>query len=195
MKSHWLKIGCVFAFSLLFRLLPFRPPNVELILTSQMPVAKAYGALAGFSFGALSVLVFDLLTGTLGPWSLITAPTYGILGLFAGWYFKNRGGRKHFVYFAIAGTLFYDAITGLSIGPLFFGQSFAGALFGQVPFTLMHLLGNVSFALVLSPYLERVLTVPSSLFLEKSGLSKIQDPHKTQNPKTPNDTIRVCPSV
>ena len=157
MKQSWLKLIGVFAFSLLFRLLPFRPPNVELILASQMPIAKTYGKLAGFLFGALSILAFDLMTGTIGPWTLITAPTYGVLGLFAAWYLKKRVGTKHFVYFAIAGTLFYDAATGLTVGPLFFHQSFMVAVLGQIPFTLMHLLGNIAFALILSPFLVRFL--------------------------------------
>ncbi len=147
----------VFGAGLLFRFLPFRPPNVELILASAMPMAKVHGKTAGFLFGALSILVFDLLTGTLGSWSLITAPAYGLVGLFAGWFLKNRSGRKQFVYFAIVGTLVYDALTGLTVGPLFFGQSFTLAFLGQIPFTLMHLLGNTSFAFLLSPFIERSL--------------------------------------
>lgn len=152
-----MRIVGVFGAGLLFRFLPFRPPNVELILASAMPIAKVYGKTAGFLFGALSILVFDLLTGTLGPWSLVTAPAYGVLGLIAGWYFRNRSGRRHYVYFAIVGTLFYDAITGLTIGPLFFSQPFLSALLGQIPFTLMHLLGNTAFAFVWSPFLVRWL--------------------------------------
>jgi len=168
-KQSWLKLVGVFAFSLLFRLLPFRPPNVELILTSQMPVAKAYGGFVGFFFGAISILAFDVITGTLGPWSLITAPAYGLLGVGAAWYFKRRSRKKHFVYFAIVGTLFYDALTGLTVGPLIFHQPFLAAVLGQIPFTLMHLLGNVAFALLWSAFLLRFLqpqekkTVPGFL--------------------------------
>lgn len=151
--SSNVKVAVVFTACLLFRLLPFRPPNVETILASQMPIARRFGALAGFFFGALSILLFDLLTGTVGLWTLITAPAYGVLGLGAWWYLKNRSGKKHFVYFAIAGTLFYDAATGLTVGPLFFNQPFLAALLGQIPFTMMHILGNIAFAIVLSPAL------------------------------------------
>ncbi len=190
----------IFGAGLLFRFLPFRPPNVELILASAMPIAKVYGKTAGFLFGALSILVFDLLTGTLGPWSLVTAPAYGVLGLIAGWFLRNRSGRRHYVYFAIVGTLFYDAITGLTIGPLFFGQPFLLALYGQIPFTLMHLLGNTSFAFLLSPLIERSLVAESQSRLGACVLPKIpnhniQIPNKAQNPKITNDTIQVCPSV
>ena len=122
-----------------------------------MPVAKAHGWLIGFFFGAFSIFAFDVITGTLGQWSLITAPAYGLLGVGAAWYFKRRSQKKHFVYFAIVGTLFYDAVTGLTVGPLIFHQPFLEAAFGQISFTLMHLLGNVAFALVWSPFIVRFL--------------------------------------
>lgn len=157
--ARWsnIKVAIVFGACLLFRLLPFRAPNFEPILASQMPIAKEFGGLAGFIFGALSILVFDIATGTLGLWSFITAPAYGMLGFGAALYLKNRGGTRHFVYFAIAGTLFYDAATGLTVGPLFFHQPFISAALGQIPFTLMHLLGNVSLSLVWSPLLAKWL--------------------------------------
>ena len=57
--------------------------------------------------------------------------------------------------FAVMGTLAFDIVTGLSIGPLFFQQPFMEALIGQVSFTALHLLGNVGFAAVLSPLIYR----------------------------------------
>jgi hypothetical protein len=80
------------------------------------------------------------------------------LGILAAFYFKYRSSRRHFAYFAVAGTLLYDALTGLTTGPLLFHQPLFAAALGQIPFTLMHLLGNVSFALLLSPVLMRLLT-------------------------------------
>ena len=176
-----IKVAIMFAGCLLFRLLPFRPPNVEPILASQMPLARQFGGFAGFLFGVLSILLYDMVTGTVGPWTLVTALAYGTVGLGAAWYFKGIKGdkgrkgeqgtlsvlRRRYAYFAIAGTLFYDAITGVTVGPLFFAQPFMAALFGQIPFTLMHLLGNVGFALALSPMMEQwmrresVITAPS----------------------------------
>lgn len=150
-----IRVAVLFGISFLFRLLPFRPPNVEPILAGQMPVAKRFGSLVGCCFGAFSILLFDLFTGMLGPWTLITASAYGVLGLGAAKYFKGRGQRRHFVYFAIMGTLFYDAMTGLTVGPIFFHQPFVAAVLGQIPFTAMHLLGNISFAALFSPLIER----------------------------------------
>src|SRR3989344_3517093 len=80
---------------------------------------------------------------------------YGILGLWSASYFKktkeNSANKWGYVRFAIIGTLLYDALTGLTIGPIFFHQSFFGSLVGQIPFTLLHLLGNIAFAFILSP--------------------------------------------
>jgi uncharacterized membrane protein len=155
-KKNWFKFIIGLVVCLFIRLIPFRPPNIEPMLATQMPFSKAFGALAGFLFAFSSIALYDLVTHTLGMWSLITASTYGVLGLLASWYFKNRKANiRNFFIFAIFGTLFFDAITGLSIGPLFFHQTFTSAFMGQIPFTMMHLLGNVSFALLLSPAIYR----------------------------------------
>jgi uncharacterized membrane protein len=145
-------LGC-----LALRMLPAHIPNVEPLLGTQMPLAKRYGGLAGFFFGVASIVAYDILTGTLGPWTLITAPTYGLLGSGASLFFKHRSAsRQNFVTYAIVGTLFYDAVTGLLTGPLFFGQSFAVALVGQIPFTILHLVGSTAFAFFISPALYSV---------------------------------------
>lgn len=170
-----IKVAIVFAACLLFRLLPFRAPNFEPILASQMPLAKEFGGLAGFLFGAFSIFVFDIATGTLGLWSFITAPAYGMLGFGAAWYLKNRGGTRHFVYFAIAGTFFYDAATGLTVGPLFFHQPFISAALGQIPFTIIHLLGNVSLSLVWSPLIERWFAAQLQKKVSVNLLPKMRD--------------------
>lgn len=144
-------VGLVFV--LLFRLIP-KIPNVEPITSTMMPYSKKWGPLAGMIFCTVSVLGYDLLSGTLGVWSLITAGSFALLGLLAGFYFKNRESNvKNYLIFAIFATLLYDAITGLGIGTIFFGQNFMEALVGQIPFTLYHLAGNIVFAVLLSPIL------------------------------------------
>lgn len=149
------------------RLLP-HPPNVEPITATLMPYAKRWGSLTGALFGAASVVLYDVITGTLGPWSLLTITGYMLLGLFAGWYF-NRESLKHknsvltYVGFAVIGTLFYDALTGLTVGPLMFNQPFWEALTGQIPFTLYHLSGNIVLAAVVSPLVYRFVVKNESL--------------------------------
>lgn len=155
MKKNWLKYIAAFISVMAFRLIPFRAPNVEPIMSVIMPFGKVYGGLMSFAFGFFSIVLFDSVTSGIGIWTLVTALSYGIMGLGAQYYFKNHSGWKSYASYAIVATIVYDAMTGLTIGPLFFHQSFMVSLIGQIPFTALHLLGNVSFAIVLSPAIEK----------------------------------------
>ena len=156
LTTSWLKFALGWGAVFLFRLIPFRPPNFEPMLATIMPFSKRYGVLGSFLFGFLGIVLFDAVTSGWGIWTVVTAIAYGLLGAGSCLFFKNREASiKNFLSFGIAGTLFYDAVTGLTIGPIFQGQPFAVALAGQIPFTLMHLLGTVVFATLLSPALYR----------------------------------------
>ena len=137
--------------------MPFRAPNLEPIMASVMPIGKIYGKMMAFTFPFLSIALFDFVTSGFGIWTVVTAITYGILGFSSYYFFKNRTGWKNYAIYALIATIMYDCLTGLTIGPLFFHQSFMVSLIGQIPFTAMHLLGNVSFAIVLSPLVEKWL--------------------------------------
>ncbi|OGI77229.1 hypothetical protein A3B85_02060 [Candidatus Nomurabacteria bacterium RIFCSPHIGHO2_02_FULL_37_13] len=157
-KKKYFKFVLGLVLCLLIRLIPFRAPNVEPIMATMMPFSRVYGALVGFSFALLSILFYDALTGTLGVQTFFTALAYGIVGLWSASYFKkNKANVWGYVRFAIIGTLFFDTLTGLTVGPLFFHQSFLGSLVGQVPFTALHLIGNTAFAFVLSPAIYNFL--------------------------------------
>ena len=150
------------------RLIPGRPANFEPMLATVMPYSTRYGKFASFLFGFLGIFVFDLISRQVGMWTLITALSYGLLGLAAAYFFaKHEPTTRNFVTFGIAGTIIYDAVTGLSIGPLFYGQPFMEAMVGQVPFTLMHVLGTVVFAVVLSPALLRFVVKNEKLETKK----------------------------
>ncbi len=143
---------------LLVRLIPFRVPNIEPIMATTMPFGRAYGALTGFSFAALSIFLYDLLTGTVGMQTFFTVGAYGAIGIWSASYFKNKTtGAWSYVKFAIMATLFYDALTGLTVGPIFFHQSLLASILGQIPFTMLHLVGNIAFAFILSPTLYNFL--------------------------------------
>lgn len=145
-------------FCLLVRLIPVRVPNVEPILATVMPFSKKSGALVGFSFGFFSILLYDIITGTLGVRTLFTAGAYGLIGLLSAVYFKKKEASiRNFVSFAIPATFLYDALTGLTVGPIFFHQSFLNSVLGQIPFTLLHLTGNIIFAIILSPAIYNLL--------------------------------------
>ncbi len=140
------------------RLIPFRAPNVEPILATLMPLSKASGALASFSFAVLSILLYDAITHTLGVQTFFTTLAYGTISLWSVYYFsKHKANTWGYVRFAIWGTLFFDALTGLTVGPIFFHQSFLGSLVGQIPFTMLHLIGNITFAIILSPIIYNFL--------------------------------------
>jgi len=176
MNKNWLKYTIVFISALAFRMIPFRAPNVEPIMALIMPFGKVFGGFMAFIFGFLSIAIYDSITSGLGIWTLITALAYGFLGLGAQYFFKNRSGWKSYASYAIIATIFYDAITGLTIGPLFFHQSFIVSLVGQIPFTFLHLLGNVSFAIILSPVIEGwAKKSEKSLAFKKLGLVKINN--------------------
>lgn len=139
----------------LFRLIPFRPPNFEPMLATVMPFSKRYGLMGSFLFGFLGIVLFDAVTSGWGSWTWVTAICYGLLGVAAHYFFKNRAASvRNFLLFGVPATVVYDAVT-MMIGPVFREQPFALALAGQIPFTLMHLLGTVVFSVLLAPALYR----------------------------------------
>lgn len=144
--------------ALLLRLLPFRPPNVEPILATQMPFAKVFGPWFAFFFAFSSVFLYDMITQTVGVWTVIVAGVYGLIGVGTAWYVSHKTlTKKHYVGMAVVGTLVFDVLTGFTIGPLFFGQPLLVAIIGQIPFTAIHMASNVLLAVVLSPVLEKYL--------------------------------------
>lgn len=149
-----IKIFIVFAGCFLFRLLPLRAPNVEPIMASIMPLSRKFGALVGFLFGFLSIFLYDLVTH-FGSWTWIAAITYGIIGALSALYFaKAKSSILNFVTFAVCATIFYDLVTGVLFAPIFH-ESMIAALVLQIPFTLLHLAGNIGFAVTLSPILNK----------------------------------------
>lgn len=139
----------------LFRLIPFRPPNFEPMLATVMPFSKRYGPVGSFLFGFLGIVLFDAITSGWGSWTWVTAFCYGALGIGAHYFFKNREATvKNFLIFSIPGTIAYDAVT-MMIGPVLGHQSLAVAITGQIPFTIMHLLGTITFSVLLAPALYR----------------------------------------
>lgn len=139
----------------LFRLIPFRPPNFEPMLATVMPFSKRYGIVGSFLFGFLGIIFYDAVTSGWGSWTAVTAICYGLLGVAAHLFFKNRDASvRNFLLFGIPATVVYDAVT-MTIGPIFMNQSLVVAFTGQIPFTLMHLTGTIVFSVLLSPALYR----------------------------------------
>ena len=162
-----IKILIVFVGCLLFRLSPLRAPNLEPIMASIMPLGKKYGGIVAFTFGFLSMVLYDVLTARVGFWTWTTAFSYGIIGLISVFYFKKyKTSALYFAIFAFIGTIFFDLVTGILFAPMF-GQTMLNAFVLQIPFTILHLAGNVCFALTLSPILNRWLVSEKFFVLER----------------------------
>ncbi|MCX6767651.1 MAG: hypothetical protein NTY90_02910 [Candidatus Micrarchaeota archaeon] len=148
-----LKFAGGLAAAILLRL-PQAVPNVEPVMAFVLPYSKAYGALAGFAFAFISVLSFDFISGRVGVWTLYTAVPYGLIGLFAAKYLGSREKRSSYAAYAAGATIAYDAVTAFMFG-LQFNQPLWLTFVGQVPFTLVHLAGNISLSAVVSPLIYR----------------------------------------
>ncbi len=179
------KVFTIFVGCLLFRLIPLRAPNVEPIMASIMPLGRKYGAFLGFLFGFLSIFLYDAVTH-FGSWTWTAAITYGLIGAAASLYFnkfkysseKGGAGAFDFAVFAFFATIVFDFITGILFAPMF-GQTMWSAFILQIPFTALHLAGNVGFALTLSPIINKWLATSgffSVVMLQKVGPSQEVQP-------------------
>lgn len=164
MKNISLKFFLSFIVVLLFRLVRgvFALPGLEPVMGTTIPFAMQSGKLAGFVFAALSIAIFDVITSTAGWETIINALTYGLVGIAAASWFQHREfSRSNTVSFAIAGTLFFDFVTGVVATPLLYPMSFRQAAVGQIPFTLWHVAGNVTLVTLVSPLIYRwIITNP-----------------------------------
>lgn len=160
-----IKILIVFAGCFLFRLIPLRAPNVEPIMASVMPIGRKYGALLAFLFGFLSMFLYDAVTH-FGSWTWVGAITYGAIGAVSALYFqKAKTSAFNFAKFAFFATIFFDLITGVIFH--FPGQTMFNAFILQIPFTALHLAGNIGFALTLSPIINKWLVSEQVFFSKK----------------------------
>ena len=165
-----LKIFTIFAGCLLFRLIPLRAPNIEPIMASIMPLGRRFGALLGFLFGFLSIVIYDALTH-FGSWTWTAGITYGIIGVASYFYFKGGNVRAFdFALFAFFATITFDFITGVLFAPMF-GQSLWNAFILQIPFTILHLAGNIGFAITLSPIIDKWLASKEFFAFSKKEIS------------------------
>ena len=162
-----LKVIIAFATNLGLRLIPFRPANVEPIMATLMPMSKSAGAVTGAFFAFASMYLHDAIQGKVGTWTWVTACVYALIGIAAGEFFrKHEASRLNFVAFSFVSTIVYDALTGLTIGPIFYGQSLYGAFLSQIPFTITHLVGNTLFAALLSPLIYSFFVKNPALDIE-----------------------------
>jgi hypothetical protein len=83
-------------------------------------------------------------------------------------YFKKfQASVLNFAIFSFFATIIYDLVTGVLFAPMF-GQSMLNTLIMQIPFTALHLAGNIGFALTLSPFLNKWLASSQIFTLKES---------------------------
>src|SRR3989344_8617896 len=152
------KYAAGFFGTLVFRLLSpfFGLWNISPLMATELAGSKAFGPWVGGLYGALSIALIDIIMGKTGSWTIVTSLSYGAVGIWASYFLKNKhANARNFTVASIIGTLFFDLITGILMGPLMFGQPWSGTVIGQIPFTARHLAGNIFFAIALAPWFYR----------------------------------------
>lgn len=151
------QVASAVVFCTLWRLAPFRPPNIEPVLATAMPFGKKYGAVTATVFAVLAMVAYDAITSGVTQWTIVTAGAYALVVAGSGFFFKIVRGIPGYVAYAVVATLVYDFLTGIAAGALLFGMGWKTGLVGQIPFTINHLIGNVILAVALSPIIDYLI--------------------------------------
>jgi len=147
------------------------PPNVEGLMPFVLALGLVFGPVYGFVNGLLIRALYDGYLSWAGPWTVFTSLSYGVVGLLAGFAgrFKRNWGRLELTALAAGLTLVYDAVTMLAFGAML-GIPFAALVAGQVPFTLVHVAGNVVFVFLFAPVLAKAANKATQ---EELGFSRL----------------------
>ncbi|MDE1860307.1 MAG: hypothetical protein KGH72_01165 [Candidatus Micrarchaeota archaeon] len=132
-------------------------PNNDPIMSMALPFSRRGSAWISFIFPLLTMASFDFVTGYVGVWTAITALTYGFIGIAFHFYLKDRKDVNIRTYMGcgIAGVLAFDFVTGVVATPLIYGGTLEQSFFGQIPFTITHLLTSSFFILIVTPLLDK----------------------------------------
>jgi len=121
-------------------------PSVEPITFFALIAGWLFGKKKGFITGAGSLYLSNFLVfGGQGIWTLFQALGFGIAGFLGGFLRKKSGIFEVVVVVAIA-TLTYEIIVNLGT-IAFLPIGFFKVFFFALPFTLIHLVSNIVFAL------------------------------------------------
>lgn len=133
-------------------------PNIEPIMLFTIVAALSLGPRSGFNLGFLSMITSDIVLGLIGPWTIYTSLTYGLIGILAGLLgiHKRNWGRVELTLISFVMTILYDLITATCFA-LEFMIPINAALTAQIPFTLLHL-NNCIFVFLFAPYLLRLFS-------------------------------------
>ena len=164
-----LKYAIAFFIALGIRMIPFRPANVEPLLGTMMPFSKRVSPLAGGAFALASFVIYDYFTAGIGTYTWETGLVYTLIGIAAGYYFQYfKQSRASYAAYAVIATLAFDLITGPIMISLA-GHNFWVVTVAQIPFTISHLIGNVLFAVLLSPIIQKFADADIFLSIKKAA--------------------------
>ena len=154
-------------------------PNNDPIMAIMLPYAKSDKKYKAVLFPFLTMVSFDLITGMLGTWTLVTALTYAGIGYFFTKFLFTEKKISIFKYLkgGIIGVLIFDFITGPIMSSLMFGLSFIESGLGQIPFTLMHLTTVSCFIIIITPLYDKHIIANINLE-DLKFLSKIKTSYK-----------------
>ena len=139
-------------------------PSVEPIIPFAVLAGLLFGAREGFALGGSAYIMSNFfIWGLQGPWTIFQALGAGLAGMIAGFAGKAKKPTwVDLVVLSVLGTVFFEAIMNISgafmgIGAGVFGLGLLAIplyFLTSLPFSLVHIISNVAFALALKPLLK-----------------------------------------
>lgn len=130
-------------------------PNSDPLMGFVLPAAKNEKIWKAPLFAFFTMASFDLITGKLGVWTLVTSTTYALVSLLIILEMKKRKTSIGlFLSRGAFGILLFDTVTGPLMSSIVFRQDIIVTSFLQIPFTIMHLISATFAILIITPLLD-----------------------------------------
>ncbi|MBW2989081.1 ECF transporter S component [Candidatus Woesearchaeota archaeon] len=141
-------------------------PSAEPITFFAILAGWLFGKKKGFITGAAAGYISNfLMIGGQGPWTIFQVIGWGLAGFLGGFIGRIKPKKSYFAYWlkaiipvmlvAVSATLVFEVIMNVSWAS-FFPYGIFTLMLSSLPFTLIHLVSNVSFSLLL-PFARKVV--------------------------------------
>lgn len=158
----WIKciLGWLICFAII--LVPLQPYSIFIggfplgdahpMIAILMPFAEKLGVLGSAIYTLIySISFFAIWRPDLPNWIFVQGFAYAVvLALAALLLKKNKVKILGYVLYAFIGSILFDIIYRVPVGPLQYGQPILSALKEQMPYTFMRAIINTIYALILS---------------------------------------------
>ena len=159
-------------------------PSAEPITFFAILSGWLFGKYKGFMVGASAAFLSNFFVyGGQGPWTIPQMLAWGAAGFLAGFLPKFKLSKKNYLFALIPtlaivtlSTIIFDLTLNIAWG-LTFPVSMIGVLLTGIPFFVIHLISNLSFALLLPA--AKKLTEKTGSFNEKEMCQKLIKQMKT----------------